>query len=433
MRAKQKVNVLMVDDQPAKLLTYEAILVELGENLIKAKSGSEALDLLLKNDVAVVLTDVSMPGMDGFELADTIRQHPRFQQMPIIFISAVCVTDLDRLKGYQTGAVDYISVPVVPELLRAKVSVFAELHRRAQQLENLNRELRRLSNSLIAAQDNERRRIARAMHDGLGQELSAAKMVLDGILSHDEAAHSRKTLAVADASAMIERALLQVRSISHLLHPPLLDEVGLSSAIAWFLEGFTKRSGIGTSLDLQPTEFPRFPAELETAVFRIVQEALNNVFRHSGARSSWISLQQQDGRLIVSVRDDGKGINASVVDCRPDSIGVGIGGMRQRVKEFGGEFSLQNCHPGTLLEVTIPTGICVHQEVSAAPAAALTPAALTKHNLLAEPEVAASPRPISASLPTPPPASTPTVSAVSISAAVSTDAANGSVRARIVL
>src|SRR5258708_19513430 len=101
MRAKEKVNVLMVDDQPAKLLTYEAILAELDENLIKAKSGSEALDLLLKNDVAVVLTDVSMPGMDGFELADTIRQHPRFQHMPIIFISPVCFTALHRLNRYQ--------------------------------------------------------------------------------------------------------------------------------------------------------------------------------------------------------------------------------------------------------------------------------------------------------------------------------------------
>ena len=180
MRAKEKVNVLMVDDQPAKLLTYEAILAPFNENLIRANSGAEALELLLKHDVAVVLTDVSMPGMDGFELADTIRQHPRFQQMAIIFISAVCVSDLDRLKGYQTGAVDYISVPIIPEVLRAKVSVFCELHRREQQLEALNRELRVLSNSLIAAQDSERRRIARAMHDGLGQELAAAKMVLDG-------------------------------------------------------------------------------------------------------------------------------------------------------------------------------------------------------------------------------------------------------------
>src|SRR6201993_5240781 len=141
MSDNEKVNILMVDDQPAKLLSYEVILGDLGENLIKATSGREALDHLLKHDVAVVLMDVSMPEIDGFELADMIRQHPRFQKTAIIFISAVHLTDLDRIKGYQRGAVDYISVPVVPEVLRAKVSVFAELHRKTRQLESLNREL----------------------------------------------------------------------------------------------------------------------------------------------------------------------------------------------------------------------------------------------------------------------------------------------------
>src|SRR5262252_10248396 len=160
MSEHEKVNILMVDDQPGKLLSYEVILAELGENLIKARSGKEALEQLLKFDVAVVLMDVSMPELDGFELADIIRQHPRFQNTAIIFISAVHLSDVDRLKGYQRGAVDYISVPVIPELLRAKVSVFAELHRKARQLELLNLELRRLSHSLMTAQDEERRRIA---------------------------------------------------------------------------------------------------------------------------------------------------------------------------------------------------------------------------------------------------------------------------------
>src|SRR5919204_1279996 len=126
MSEHEKVNILMVDDQPAKLLSYEVILSELGENLIKAGSGREALEHLLKTDVAVVLMDVNMPELDGFELAEIIRQHPRFQQTAIIFISAVHLTDLDRLKGYQHGAVDYLSVPIVPEVLRAKVRIFAE-------------------------------------------------------------------------------------------------------------------------------------------------------------------------------------------------------------------------------------------------------------------------------------------------------------------
>ena len=141
MNPDEKVNILMVDDQPAKLLSYEVVLNDLGENLIKATSGRDALQQLLKNDIAVVLMDVSMPEIDGFELADMIRQHPRFHKTAIIFISGIHLSDLDRIKGYQRGAVDYISVPVVPDVLRAKVSVFAELHRKTRQLEQLNRVL----------------------------------------------------------------------------------------------------------------------------------------------------------------------------------------------------------------------------------------------------------------------------------------------------
>jgi len=144
MTADGKVNILMVDDEPSKLLSYEAILGELGENLIHARSASEALSVLLKSDVAVVLMDVSMPEIDGFELANIIHQHPRFRKTAIIFISGVHLTDSDRILGYRSGAVDYISVPVIPEVLRAKVNVFAELHRKTRQLENMNTDLERL-------------------------------------------------------------------------------------------------------------------------------------------------------------------------------------------------------------------------------------------------------------------------------------------------
>ena len=137
----EKVNILLVDDQPAKLLAYEVILKELGENLVVASSGREALEYLLKNEVAVILVDVCMPELDGFELAAMIREHPRFRKTAIIFISAIQVSDLDRLRGYEMGAVDYVPVPVVPEVLRAKIKVFAELYRKTRQLERLNAEL----------------------------------------------------------------------------------------------------------------------------------------------------------------------------------------------------------------------------------------------------------------------------------------------------
>ena len=138
-----KVNVLLVDDQPAKLLAYEEILRDLGENLVKAASARAALEFLLRNDAAVVLVDVCMPDLDGFQLAAMIRDHPRFERTAIIFISAIQVTDVDRLRGYEMGAVDYVPVPVVPAVLRAKVKVFAELYRKTRQLKRLNAELER--------------------------------------------------------------------------------------------------------------------------------------------------------------------------------------------------------------------------------------------------------------------------------------------------
>ncbi|MGH8503690.1 MAG: GGDEF/EAL domain-containing response regulator [Gammaproteobacteria bacterium] len=139
----EKVNILLVDDQPGKLLSYEAILGELGENLIKTNSGYEALEHLLKTEVAVVLVDVHMPQMDGFELASLIRQHPRYENTAIIFISALHLTNLDQLKGYKTGAVDYVTVPIEPQLLRARVAVFVDLYRKTKTLARINLDLER--------------------------------------------------------------------------------------------------------------------------------------------------------------------------------------------------------------------------------------------------------------------------------------------------
>jgi signal transduction histidine kinase len=137
----EPVNILLVDDQPAKLLSYEVILRELGQNLIKANSAREAFEHLLKTEIAVVLVDVCMPDLDGFELAAMIREHPRFQKMAIIFVSAIHMSDIDRIKGYESGAVDYVPVPVVPEVLRAKVRIFIELYTKTRKLERWNAEL----------------------------------------------------------------------------------------------------------------------------------------------------------------------------------------------------------------------------------------------------------------------------------------------------
>jgi signal transduction histidine kinase len=359
VRANGPVNILMVDDQPAKLLSYEVMLRELDENLIKANSGKEALSVLLKTEVAVVLLDVSMPELDGFELAQMIRQHPRFQKTAIIFVSAINLTDLDRLKGYSLGAVDYISVPVVPQLLRAKVSVFVELQRKAKQTEELNAQLRQMSGRMLTLQDEERRRVARDLHDSLGQDLAAIKMMFFQAVKEDSA-ELRDRLS-SDGIAIVDHAIQQVRTISYLLHPHLLDEAGLAAALQWYVDGVTKRSGISISLDVQPHTFPRLPSDLEIAIFRIVQEALTNVFRHSKATRGWVILSQEENRIVVMVRDNGKGIPDDIVELRSDKIGVGLGGMRERSREFKGEFRVSNANPGTLVEIVIPLSGAAHE------------------------------------------------------------------------
>jgi signal transduction histidine kinase len=357
VRASGQVNILMVDDQPAKLLSYEAILRDLNENLIKVSSGREALDQLLKTDIALVLLDVSMPDIDGFELANLIRQHPRYQRTAIIFISGVHLTDTDRIRGYQRGAVDYISVPVIPDLLRANVSVFAELYRKTRELETVNRELRiaeehlrYLTGRLMQIQDAERRRVARDVHDGLGQYLVGVKMGVDQLgrrLSQDPVCHE----SVADISMLLNRAINETRTISHLLHPPLLDEIGLGSALAAYGEGFAKRSGIVVSLDVA-SDLGRLDSDIETALFRVVQECLLNVHRHSNSSTASVSLRRDAGKIRLQIADEGVGMPATK---ESDGFGVGLLGIRERIRQLDGKLEISSLEgKGTAVVATVP-------------------------------------------------------------------------------
>jgi signal transduction histidine kinase len=344
----EKINILMVDDQPGKLLTYEAMLGELGENLIKAHSGMEALEQLLKTDIAVVLMDVNMPGMDGFETAQMILDHPRFQNTPIVFISGIHMTDLDRLKGYQHGAVDYVSVPVVPELLRAKVRVFSELHRKTKQLEMLNTEIMML-------QDEERRRIARELHDSVGQLHAAIAMNIAVVEAEAHKLSPDAAKRVAENAAMVEEASKQIRTISHLLHPPLLDEAGLASALRCYVEGFAERSKIDTKLDI-PQISVGLSKDMELSIFRVVQECLTNIHRHSGSPTAAIRITQDEACLRVEIEDGGKGIPFEKESAIRSSLhtGVGLRGMRERLRQFGGTLQIQSNDLGTRVTAILP-------------------------------------------------------------------------------
>lgn len=229
----EKVNILLVDDQPAKLLAYEVILKDLGENLVIASSGREALEVLLKTEIAVILVDVCMPELDGFELAAMIREHPRFQKTAMIFISAIQVSDIDRLRGYEMGAVDYVPVPVVPEVLRAKIRVFAELYRKTRELERLNHELEdrvrartaELERSTAMLRESEQRR---SMAIAAGKMGSWDWDWISGDWMWDEGQY--RIFGVAPESFAVNPANVQA-----LLHPDDVDQ--LRKAIAEFNKG----------------------------------------------------------------------------------------------------------------------------------------------------------------------------------------------------
>lgn len=361
----EKVNILLVDDQPGKLLSYQAILADLGENLVLTKSGREALQNLLKQEFALILLDVIMPDMDGFETATLIRQHPRLEQTPIIFVTAFSMSDLDRLKGYELGAVDYVFAPVVPEILRTKVSVFVELYRKRQELQNeiaerkqaeqelrsSREQLRNLSAYLESVREEERTHIAREIHDELGQIMTALKMDLSWLSKRLRKGQEPLLEKTQSMSKLVDMTVQTVQRISAELRPGLLDDLGLAAAIEWQTGQFRERTGIEceATLDLDGISLDR---ERSTMFFRILQEALTNVVRHAQATKVKIGLTRREHKLLLKVRDNGKGITNSQVY---ETTSLGLIGMRERARRFRGKVKIRGIHnKGTILIVSMP-------------------------------------------------------------------------------
>ena len=213
--------------------------------------------------------------------------------------------------------------------------------------------LQELSGRLLRMQDEERRRIARELHDSMGQELSVMKMLLESAVQRGLADPENKN-SVEQSLQMAENVLKQVRSLSYLLHPPLLDEMGLVPALHWYVEGLSQRSGLQISLIIEPKEFGRLTPELETAVFRIVQESLTNVYKHAQSPTAAVRLEQSESEVRVGVEDAGKGIPEDKMEKFSTNVGVGIGGMRERVRQFGGEVQIFSNEAGTMVQVVFP-------------------------------------------------------------------------------
>ena len=357
-----RVNVLLVDDQPARLLSYRAILDPLGEHLVEAQSGTEALGRLMETEFALILLDVNMPGMDGFETASMIHEHPRFEKTPIIFVTAVNVSDMDRMRGYDLGAVDYVTVPVIPEILRSKVMVLAELFRK-------RRELQKLNASLAAANDELQVEKAREVHK-LNETLSDANSELASINASLQAEIAERSLAEerlreadrrkdeflatlahelrnplapiqsalnvyrlspdigpagSDLLGIMQRQMQQmVRLIDDLLDVSRItrgkltlqkQRTDLASVLAAAVETarpLIEYAGHELRVDIPAIEFPIHGDPQRLA--QVFANLLNNASKYTESGGTiWLTAVQENNEIAVSVRDTGIGMSSAQI------------------------------------------------------------------------------------------------------------------------
>lgn len=364
MEASIKSAVLLVDDEPKNLFALRELLQDPNLDLVVARSGDEALRRVLEADFALILLDVLMPGLDGFETARLIRVRERSALTPIIFLTAAADEIGSIFRGYEVGAVDYLIKPLVPEVLKSKVAVFVELHRKSaalareigerqaaeRRLRDSEGQLRALAAHLITVREEERAHIAREIHDELGQVLTGLKMDVAWLAQR---LHDPTLLEKTDAMrVLLEATVRTVRKISTGLRPEVLDEMGLVAAIGWQATEFQKRTGIRCHVSLPPPECDGFDRELSTAAFRIFQEILTNAARHSRASRVSVEVNRGDGQLLLDVRDNGVGMPEHRAN---DRISLGLLGMRERALRLGGSVHVSSKQgQGTSVSVAIP-------------------------------------------------------------------------------
>jgi signal transduction histidine kinase len=382
-----RVNILLVDDQPSKLLTYETILAELGETLMKASSATEALECLLKNEIAVVLVDVCMPDLDGYELAAMIRQHPRFQKTSIIFVSAILMTDLDRLRGYECGAVDYVPVPVVPEILRAKVSVFAELYRKTRALEHLNQELEArvaertaaLEASTTALQEADRRKdeflamLAHELRNPLAPIRTAVELLHLRELSEQQRSQAQAVIArQVDHLVRLIDDLLDVSRITRGVITLRRELVLVGAVVARAVE--TVRPLIDARRHELTVDLPEELITIECDKTRLVQ-VLGNLLQNAakftapGGRID-LKVARDRSEVVITVADNGIGIAPELLptvfelftqvhaksDGTQGGLGIGLALAGRLAELHGGSVTAHSEGPGrgTTFTVRLP-------------------------------------------------------------------------------
>jgi signal transduction histidine kinase len=378
-------TVLAVDDNDAIRYSVVRRLREAGFHVIEAATGAEALRLAKQEPVLITL-DINLPDIDGFEVCRRLKSDPATREIPVLHLSASCGGLDHKVRGLEGGADAYLSEPIDQEELVATVKALlrmreaqrearrqaeeaelarqelkainetleARVQQRTAELQRQISEVQKLSSFLLQAQDEERRRISRELHDSTGQLLVALKLNVNRLKSEFVSANPEGQRVLQDTEAVVEEMSRQLRTMSYLLHPPLLDEAGLVSALRWYVDGFATRSSLKVTLDV-PRQLGRLPQILETTIFRLVQESLTNIHRHSESKTGSIRILSNDDEVLVDVSDEGKGFSFdSEVQGRTSRPGVGILGMRERVHRLGGKLEILSDSSGTHVVAKLP-------------------------------------------------------------------------------
>lgn len=378
-------TILAVDDNPAIRYSVVRRLRDAGFHVIEAATGAEALRRAREEPVLITL-DINLPDIDGFEVCRRLKSDPVTREIPVLHLSASCVGSDHKVRGLEGGADAYLSEPIDQQELVATVKALLrmreaqrEARRQAEEAERARQELKainqtlemrvqqrtaelqrhisevqKLSSFLLQAQDDERRRISRELHDSTGQLLVALKLNVNQLKSEFANTNPEGERILQDTEAVVEEMSRQLRSMSYLLHPPLLDEAGLVSALRWYVDGFATRSSLKVTLDV-PDHLGRLPQLLETTIFRLIQECLSNIHRHSESKTGSIRIVTKDNEVLVEVSDEGKGFSFdSEVEGRTSRPGVGILGMRERVHRFGGTLDISSGSSGTQVVARLP-------------------------------------------------------------------------------